>query len=105
MPGQRRAVIVFDDGMGIYVQSPVEQIRDEIAKVASSRVPLITVLDEDGNEVWINADHIRAFDRGGGVMLKEGAPQTDIEGVPTERSGVTRDRSVPFRLGREDRDR
>jgi hypothetical protein len=99
-------VIVFDDGMGIYVQSTVEQIRDEIAKVTSARVPLITVLDEDGNEVWINADHMRTFDRGGAVPLVERPDAAHaIEGVPTDRSGTTRDRSVPFRLGRADRDR
>jgi hypothetical protein len=106
VPGHRQAVIVFDDGTGIYVQSTVEQIRDEIAKVTSARVPLITVRDEDGDEVWINADHIRTFDRGGAFFVeeREGGAHA-IEGVETDRSGVKRDRSVPFRLGRQDRER
>jgi hypothetical protein len=106
VPGQRQAVIVFDDGMGINVQSTVEQIRDEIAKVTSARVPLITVIDEDGDELWINADHIRAFDRGGAFFVeeREGGAHA-IEGVPTDRSGATTDRSVPFRLGKQQRDR
>jgi len=101
-------VIVFDDGMGIYVQSTVEQIRDEIAKVTSARVPLITLRNEDGDEVWINADHIRAFDRGGAVPLEERPDAVRaIEGVRTDRGGGTTDRSgrLPFRLGRQDRDR
>jgi hypothetical protein len=99
-------VIVFDDGIGIYVQSTVEQIQDEIAKVTSASVPLITVRNEDGDEVWINANHIRAFDRGGAVLLVERPDAAHaIEGVPTDRSGTTRDRSVPFRMGRQDRER
>lgn len=61
MPGAPKGLIVFDHGFGLHVQSAPEQIRDEMARVASSRVPLIKVVDKHGVELSINADHIRAF--------------------------------------------
>jgi hypothetical protein len=96
-PSARRALIIFGDGIGLYVQSTVEQIKDEIAAVTGARIPLIKVLDEDGAEAWINADHIRAFHRGDFVALETGQIQTDYD--QTHRPG-----RVPFGLARRDLD-
>jgi hypothetical protein len=101
MPRERIGLIVFDDGVGMYTQSTVEQISDAIATVTSSRIPLIKVLDQDGAEIWINADHIRAFQRGLDVQLEERPDAAHaIEGVTTTRAG-----RLPFRLARRDPDR
>jgi hypothetical protein len=78
-PPRYKAVISFDDGGAVYLESTVEQIQDEIAKTAGSRVPLIRVVDTDRAELWINADHIRAFHRGNVVQLETGVTQTDFD--------------------------
>jgi hypothetical protein len=96
-PPARRALIVFDDGIGIYVQSTVEEINDELGALAGARIPLIKVLDEEGAELWINADHIRAFHRGDVVALETGRTQTDFD--QTKRPG-----RIPFGLARHDLD-
>jgi hypothetical protein len=41
------------------VQSTVVEITSEIEGQKSLALPLIKVADSDGNEVWINATHIR----------------------------------------------
>jgi hypothetical protein len=58
---ENRAVIVFADGESIYVQSTVKQIHDEIGGVTTRHIPLIKVVDEHGVDLWVNANHIRAF--------------------------------------------
>jgi hypothetical protein len=108
MPGKRNGLIVFDDGSRIYTQSTVEQINDVISTVTASRIPLIKVLDENGAELWINADHIRAFHRGGAVQLEERGDAVPIEGVQTDSGQSAKERPagrVPFRLARRHPDR
>ena len=58
---ENKAVIVFADGESIYVQSTVKQIHDEIGGVTTPHIPLIKVVDEHGVDLWMNANHIRAF--------------------------------------------
>jgi hypothetical protein len=53
-----KAEIIFDDNE-MMVQSTVAEITSEIEGQKSLALPLIKVLDEDGAEVWINANHIR----------------------------------------------
>jgi hypothetical protein len=93
-PPRFKAVIIFDDRAALYVENTVEQIQDEIAKTTGSRVPLIRVLDSDEAELWINADHIRAFHRGNVVPLETGVTQTDFD---AQRRG-----RLPFRLFRRE---
>ena len=97
-PGHGKALIIFDNGVGVYVQSSVEDIQAEIARVTSSRIPLVRVVDAEQAELWINADHIRAFHRGNVVPLETGVTQTDFE--KEERPG-----RLPFRLARRDPDK
>jgi hypothetical protein len=94
-PPKYKAVISLDDGVAIYLESTVEQIQDEIAKTAGSRVPLIRVVDTGRAELWINADHIRAFHRGNVVQLETGVSQTDSDAQ--RRRG-----RLPFRLFRRE---
>jgi hypothetical protein len=54
-----KAEIIFDDNEMMEVQSTVAEITREIEGQKSLALPLIKVLDEDGAEVWINANHIR----------------------------------------------
>jgi hypothetical protein len=91
-----RPGIIFDDGIGAYAQSSVEDIQDAIGKVSGSRIPLIRILDGYGEELWVNADHIRAIQRGNVVPLETGLTRTDAD--EEERPGRLR-----FRLGRHDR--
>jgi hypothetical protein len=41
------------------VRSTFEQIKNAIDGVTLPHDPLIKVIDEDGQEVWLNANHIR----------------------------------------------
>lgn len=43
------------------MQSTVEQIKQELDGVTTSHIPLIKVVNQNGDEVWLNANHIRAF--------------------------------------------
>jgi hypothetical protein len=95
-PPRYKAVIIFDDRAALYAESTVEQIQDEIAKTTGSRVPLIGLVDSDGAELWLNADHIRAFHRGNVVPLETGVTQTDFDAH--RRRG-----RLPFRLFRRER--
>jgi hypothetical protein len=98
MPGGAyRAVVVFEDGASIHVQSTVEEINEAIGALAGARVPVIKLLDEAEAEVWINADHIRAFHRGNVVELDRGETQTDFEA--RARTG-----RIPFGRARQDAD-
>jgi hypothetical protein len=54
-----KAEIIFDDNEMMEVQSTVAEITSEIEGQKSLALPLIKVLDEDGAEVWLNANHIR----------------------------------------------
>jgi hypothetical protein len=98
-PPRGKGMIIFDDGVGIYTNSTVEQIQDEIARVTGSRVPVIRVVDAEGTELWINADHIRAFNRGNVVSLDTGVVQHDADFE--EWAGKRRGR-LPFRLARRE---
>jgi hypothetical protein len=53
------AEIVFDDGAMIEVQSTVAEVTSQIEGQKRMALPMIRVSDRDGNEVWINATHIR----------------------------------------------
>jgi hypothetical protein len=59
--GEKKAVIVLDDGKLLYVQSTIAQINSEIEKRKSLNLPVIPVDDERGREVWLNANHITSF--------------------------------------------
>lgn len=56
---ENNGVIIFDNGERKNVQSTVEQIRAEISAVTMAGVPLIKVIETDGEVVLINANHIR----------------------------------------------
>ena len=56
---ENNAVIIFDNGERKNVQSTVEQIRAEISAVTTTDIPLIKVIETDGEVVLINANHIR----------------------------------------------
>jgi hypothetical protein len=43
------------------VQSTVEQIKKEIEGVTTQHIILIKVVSQEGDEIWLNANHIRAF--------------------------------------------
>jgi hypothetical protein len=46
----------------IEVQSTVVEITGEIEGQKNLALPLIPVLNEDGDEIWINANHIRLIE-------------------------------------------
>jgi uncharacterized protein YlzI (FlbEa/FlbD family) len=54
-------VITFTDDKRMDVQSTVEQITTAIETQKRMSLPVIKVVDAHGDEVWINANHIRAF--------------------------------------------
>jgi uncharacterized protein YlzI (FlbEa/FlbD family) len=54
-------VITFADGKHMDVQSTVDQITAEIETQKRMSLPVIKVVDPRGDEVWINANHVRAF--------------------------------------------
>jgi hypothetical protein len=58
---ETNAVIVLDTGKPLKVQSTVKQINAEIEGRKNLTLPMIPVVDEHGREVWINANHIIAF--------------------------------------------
>lgn len=55
-----RAEIVFAGNETLRLQSTVEQIKKEIEGV-TGHIPLIKVVSQEGDEIWLNANHIRAF--------------------------------------------
>ncbi len=91
---ENTAVIVVADGESIYVQSTVKQIRDEIGGVTTPHIPLIKVVDEHGVDLWMNANHIRAFHEFvpgpgiGGVATT--AAQRDAEKAATQAGAADR---------------
>jgi hypothetical protein len=54
-----KAEIHFGDNEMMEVQSTVLEVTSEIEGQKSLALPLIKVINEDGHEVWINANHIR----------------------------------------------
>jgi hypothetical protein len=54
-----KAEIVFEDNEMMEVQSTVLEITSEIEGKKNLALPLIQVVNEDGDEIWINANHIR----------------------------------------------
>jgi len=97
-PGHGKALITFVNGVGVYVQSSVDEIQDTIGRVTGSRIPLIRIVDGYGEERWVNADHILAIQRGNVVPLETGFTRTDAdkEGRPGR---------LPFSLARRGRER
>jgi hypothetical protein len=61
MADEIKADIVFVDDTTWNVQSTVEQIKQELEGVTTAHIPLIKVVNQNGDEVWLNANHIRAF--------------------------------------------
>ena len=60
MPANRiKAEIVFEDDEMMEVQNTVVEITGEIEGKKNLALPLIPVVNEDGDEIWINANHIR----------------------------------------------
>jgi hypothetical protein len=55
-----KAEIVFAGNETLRLQSTVEQIKKEIGGV-TGHIPLIKVVSQEGDEIWLNANHIRAF--------------------------------------------
>ena len=62
-----RAEIVFEDNAMMQVQSTVLEIASEIEGMKNLALPLIQVVNEDGDEVWINANHIRMIKAAAGL--------------------------------------
>jgi hypothetical protein len=56
-----KAEIVFAGDETLRVRSTVEQITKEIEGVTTPHFPLIKVVSQEGDEIWLNANHIRAF--------------------------------------------
>jgi hypothetical protein len=54
-----KAEIVFEDNEMMEVQNTVVEITGEIEGRKNLALPLIPVVNEDGDEIWINANHIR----------------------------------------------
>jgi hypothetical protein len=58
---QKKAVIVFDNGVRFCAQISAEAIERKVEAEKANSLPVITVPDEQGRDVWINANHIIAF--------------------------------------------
>jgi uncharacterized protein YlzI (FlbEa/FlbD family) len=58
---QINTVITFADDKRMDVQSTVEQITTAIETQKRMSLPVIKIIDPRGDEVWINANHIRTF--------------------------------------------
>jgi hypothetical protein len=56
-----KAEILFAGNETLRVQSTVEQIKKEIEGVTTQHIILIKVVSQEGDEIWLNANHIRAF--------------------------------------------
>lgn len=56
-----KAEIVFADNTTLHVRSTVEQIMNAIEGVTTPQTPVIALVDQQGSEVWLNANQIRAF--------------------------------------------
>jgi hypothetical protein len=56
-----KAEIVFAGDETLRVQDTPEQIKHAIAAVRTPHIPLIPVTSQEGDEIWLNANHIRAF--------------------------------------------
>ena len=54
-----KAEIVFENDELMEVQSSVVEIRGDIEGQKNLALPMIKVADVHGNEIWINANHIR----------------------------------------------
>jgi hypothetical protein len=54
-----KAEIVFEDNEMMEVQSTVAEITREIEGKKNLALPLIRVVNQGGDEIWINANHIR----------------------------------------------
>jgi hypothetical protein len=54
-----KAEIIFENDEMMEVQSSVVEIRGDIEGQENLALPMIKVADVHGNEIWINANHIR----------------------------------------------
>ena len=54
-----QAEILFEDNEVMEVRSTVTEITTEIEGKKNLALPLIPVVNESGDEIWINANHIR----------------------------------------------
>jgi hypothetical protein len=54
-----KAEIVFAGDETLRVQDTPEQIKHAIAAVRTPHIPLIPVTSQEGDEIWLNANHIR----------------------------------------------
>jgi hypothetical protein len=54
-----KAEIIFENNEMMEVQSTVVEITSDIEGQKNLALPMIKVADADGNEIWINATHIR----------------------------------------------
>jgi hypothetical protein len=58
---EKKAVIVFDNGVRFSAQISAEAIERKVEAEKANSLPVIKVPDEHGRDVWINANHIIAF--------------------------------------------
>jgi hypothetical protein len=58
---EKKAVILFDNGVRFSVQISAEAIERKVEAEKANSLPVITVPDEHGRDVRINASHIIAF--------------------------------------------
>jgi len=58
---EKSAVIILDNGQTFDVQTTVKEIERKVEAEKANSLPVIKVADEHGREVWINANHIIAF--------------------------------------------
>lgn len=61
MGDEIKADIVFADNTVWHVRSTAEEIKAAIEDMKRMALPLIKIVNHDGDEVWVNANHIRAF--------------------------------------------
>jgi phage terminase large subunit len=58
---EKKAVVVFDNGVRFSAQISAEAIERKVEAEKANSLPVIKVHDEHGRDVWINANHIIAF--------------------------------------------
>ena len=56
---EKNAVIILDSGKHFNVQNTIKEIESAVEAKKMVPLPVIKVVNEDGREVWINANHIR----------------------------------------------
>jgi hypothetical protein len=58
---QKNAVIYFGERDRIELRSTVKQIHNQLEGVTNPTIPIIELQAPDGEPVYVNANHVRAF--------------------------------------------